>query len=241
MNDGDAAALIMEKRSTEKELIDLGPSFYSQDEYAECLRILFIINRLMGFFRHTRLLLKRLPNDASVVDVGCGGGRFVLHLSRYFPRMSLQGVDVSAPALALASAELQSWQALHLAERVCFKQQEAMRLDLAPSSVDVILATLVCHHMDDDDLVDFLTIAHQAARRAVIIHDLHRHVVAYWGYKMLSYCLCRNRLIRHDGLISIQRGFKRAEWQAALKRAGIHTYRLTWHFPFRWSLILWKK
>ena len=231
----------MKKRSVEKELIDLGPSCYTQREYAECLAILFDINRWLGFFKQTRRLLKRVPEDASLIDVGCGGGRFVLHLSDYFPRMSLVGMDVSAPALALASAELQRWRAAQLAQGVAFKRQETLHLNLAANSVDVLLATLVCHHIEDDDLVDFLQAAYQASRYGVIIHDLHRHALAYWGYKLLSYGLCRNRLIRHDGLISIQRGFKRKEWRALLQRARIDGYRLRWHFPFRWSVVLWKK
>ena len=72
----------------------------------------------------------------------------------------------------------------------------------------------------------------------MIIHDLHRHYVAYWFYKLFSPILFRNRLITHDGLISIKRGFTRKEWHSALNKAGLTNYTLKWCFPFRWQLIL---
>ena len=79
--------MMMKERSKEKELMDLGPSFYTSDEYADCLKILFKLNTLMGFFKDTVNLLSRFPSDISLVDVGCGGGLFLLNLSKYYPNM----------------------------------------------------------------------------------------------------------------------------------------------------------
>ena len=149
--------------------------------------------------------------------------------------MTFLGLDISETAIALAQ------QRKGLIAQVTFQLQPEATLALPPQSVDIVLTTLVCHHMDDDDLVLFLQTAFQAARKAVIINDLHRHPVAYWFYKILSPCLFRNRLITHDGLVSIQRSFTRAEWRQLLKQAHIRHYQIKWGFPFRWSVVLWKE
>ncbi len=226
----------MQQRSKEKELMDLGPPFYTHEEYVDCLKILFKVNKMLGFFSSTVKLLKRFPDDASLLDVGCGGGLFLLHLSKIYPDMKLVGIDVSGLAIAQAQQELIRWNQTN----VKFHLQLKLALDLARNSVDIVLTTLVCHHMDDDDLPRFLQNAFQAARMVVIINDLHRHVLAYWFYKKFSRILFRNRLISHDGLVSIQRSFTRAELQRILQRANISSYEIKWRFPFRWQVVLWK-
>lgn len=226
----------MKKRSREKELMDQGPEFYTPEEYSNCLTILFRLNQLLGFFSSTVKFLKRFPDDISLIDVGCGGGLFLLNLSKHYPKMKLLGVDVSETAIMLAREELKRRQPVNLE----FQLQNQLTLELPKESFDIVLTTLVCHHIDDEALIPFLQNASQAARMAVIINDLHRHAFAYWFYKKTSRFLFRNRLITHDGLVSIQRSFTRAELQTVLKQANLSNYQIKWGFPFRWRVILWK-
>ena len=230
----------MKERSTEKELMDLGPPFCTPEEYAGCLTILFKINKMLGFFGSTIAVLKRFPSHSSLVDVGCGGGLFLLHVSQHYPDMTLLGVDVSATAIEQALHELARWKQTNPNINLEFQLQNQLALALPEHSVDLVLTTLVCHHIDDEALVEFLQNAYQAARLAVIINDLHRHAIAYWFYKRISPRLFRNRLITHDGLVSIQRSFTRANLHDLLKQAGISNYQIKWGFPFRWRVILWK-
>lgn len=228
------------QRSQEKEILDLGPDYYSPQEYVECLRKLFTINKIFGSFSDTVNILKALPKESSsLLDIGCGGGLFLLHLSKHLPDMQLFGTDISPAAIQEAQQSLQQWQKTKPNIRVSFQLQHCPQLQLANNSFDFILITLVCHHLNDDELIIFLQQAYVAAGKAVIINDLHRHRWAQWLYRMVS-PLFRNRLIAHDGLISIRRGFTRSEWQLLLQQAGIKNYQLKWRFPFRWKLILWK-
>jgi len=229
------------KRSKEKELLDLGPGFYTEEEYSQCLKLLFKVNKILGFFRHTVKILQKFPKNTSVVDVGCGGGLFLLHLSKHYPDMQLMGIDISEEAICLAQNELQQWQQHKANINVEFQLQQQTEFTMLPDSVDIVLMTLVCHHIDDNELVSFLEKAHNAARKAIIINDLHRHTLAYWFYKILSPVLFRNRLITHDGLISIQRSFTRSELHFLIKQANITNYRIKWHFPFRWNILILKE
>jgi 2-polyprenyl-3-methyl-5-hydroxy-6-metoxy-1,4-benzoquinol methylase len=231
---------MLTNRSQKKELIDMGPENYTQDEYVECLKKLFLVNKLLGFFRSTKKMLKQLSKTSSLLDIGCGDGLFILHLSQKFPQMQMLGIDISASAIHAADQSLKLWQKSNAGMHVSFKLQERPELNLSENSVDIILATLVCHHLSDEELIIFLKQIYLAATKTVIINDLHRHSIAYWLYSLISPLLFRNRLITHDGLISIERGFTRVEWKLLLKKSGIHHYKLKWCFPFRWELILLK-
>lgn len=228
------------ERSKEKELLDLGPNYYHQDEYRECLKKLFYVNKLFGFFRDTVKILNYFPAKSTLLDVGCGAGLFILHLSKFFPEMHMQGTDISVPAITYANQFLQEWKKKNSYIQVSFKLQEHTKPDIIKDNFDIILTTLVCHHLNDDELVIFLQEMYKAAGKAVIINDLQRNRFAYYIYRLISPLLFRNRLITHDGLISICRGFTRKEWEIFLQRAGIYNYQLKWCFPFRWKLILWK-
>ena len=48
---------------------------------------------------HSLLAGVDLP-DGPVVDVGCGGGRFLAEFGRHFPERDRYGVEISAQALA---------------------------------------------------------------------------------------------------------------------------------------------
>ena len=229
---------MLTERSEEKELLDMGPDYYSPAEYAHCQKMLFRINQLLGFFRNTIQLLKKIPKVTSVLDIGCGGGLFLLHLSKKLPALQLTGTDMSADAIYLADQALKAWRSTYPQTKVSFQVQKAAKA-FPENSVDIVLTTLVCHHLTDAELIDFLPKALQTARVAVVINDLHRHPAALFLYRLVS-PFFRNRLITHDGLISIRRGFTRAEWVLLLNKAGIKHYQLQWFFPFRWRLILWK-
>ncbi|ARB91254.1 methyltransferase [Legionella longbeachae] len=228
------------KRSKEKELIDLGQDYYTPQEYIHSLKQLFKINKLMGIFKHTVHVLKQFSPNAVLVDVGCGGGLFLINLYKYYPGMHLLGLDVSKEAIQLAQDELNNWLPSDETHFIEFQIQQQPELDLSLNSVDIIVLNLVCHHLDDNELVQFLYKANKAVRHAIIINDLQRSFIAYWFYKIISPIFFKNRLITHDGLISIQKGFTRKELKTIVKQAKIHNYRIKWHFPFWWSILILK-
>lgn len=225
----------LKQRSNEKELMDLGEEHYSPEEYQHCLLTLFRINVLFGFFSSTVKVLKKIPHLSTVKDIGCGSGLFLIHLSRYFPHAKFIGMDISSSAIELAKQQA----LLHSTEQVSFELQTIPSFTLPENNVDVILTTLVCHHLSDEELVVFLRTLFFSASKAVIINDLHRHWLPHFLYKLIS-PLFRNRLISHDGLISIRRGFTRSDWQTLLRKTNITHYQITWCFPFRWRVLLWK-
>ena len=103
-------------------------------------------------------------------------------------------------------------------------------------SFDVVLSTLVCHHMTDENLMDFISKACSIARQKVIINDLHRHPLALYLFKMISPIFFRNRLVQNDGPLSIRRAFTHQELNDYLKEMGLNAsqYEIRWKWAFRW-------
>jgi ubiquinone/menaquinone biosynthesis C-methylase UbiE len=78
---------------------------------------------------------------ASIVDLGCGTGRFTQPLAQRFDAKVL-GIDASERMLAVARAK-------HDDGRVEFRQASAEKLPLADGSIDMVFMSMVLHHLPD--------------------------------------------------------------------------------------------
>jgi hypothetical protein len=100
---------------------------------------------------------------------------------------------------------------------------------------DFIISSLVAHHMRDDELVAFIQWMERTARVGWLINDLHRHWLAWAGFRTLAFVFRWHPIVAHDGALSVRRAFTRAELEALLAAAGVQA-ELRWHFPFRWTV-----
>ncbi len=98
---------------------------------------------------------------------------------------------------------------------------------------DVVVSSLVAHHMTHDELIAFLIAMDTHAKSGWFINDLHRHGFAYFGYPLLAQLAGWHPIVRHDGHMSIARSYRPAEWKPILAEAGITDARVHRVFPFR--------
>jgi len=226
---------MLSQRSHQPEWMDLGTSHYSYEEYHDCLFQLARIGRMLGGDKATFWAIDKMsgPPD-SILDVGCGGGLFTLQLASRYPNARISGLDTSRDAIVFAQDRLMECEPS--LSNIQFTVAPSPHLEDIQESFDVVTATLVCHHLSDHEMISFLRQSCRIAKTAVIINDLHRHACAFFGFGALAPLLFRNRLIRHDGLISIRRSFTRRDWKVLLHAAGIDEgcYEITWHWAFRW-------
>jgi 2-polyprenyl-3-methyl-5-hydroxy-6-metoxy-1,4-benzoquinol methylase len=226
-------------RSEESELLDLGPSHYTSQEFEQCLIQLNRVGYYLGGDKASLWALEQLnrsPN--SILDVGSGGGFFTQKLTKKYPEANIVGIDISPEAVVFANQRAKN----EGQKNIKFMLSSAEKLDDLNQRFDVIISTLMCHHLNDEQLVNFLKRAYQLTDHALILNDLHRHYLAYAGYALIAPLLFRNRLITHDGRLSIKRGFIRREWIALLNAAEIplSACSIKWHWPFRWTVIIKK-
>ena len=219
-------------RSTASEWMDapdLDPA-----ELARCLDDLAVVNSVtlaraptIGFLRRAARGRDRL----SVLDVGYGQGDMLRRIARWGKRrgvaLRLEGVDLSPASAVAARAATPSWMDIRYRTGDVF--------DEAPGSVDVIVSSLFTHHLGDEEVVRFLRWMERTARVGWFVNDLHRHAMAFYGFKALSAVAGWHPMVRHDGPVSVARSFRRADWERLLDQAGV-TARVRWHVPFRYCV-----
>lgn len=234
-----AKFLGLNQRSTELEWMDLKEGCYSAKEYGNCLLQLDRIGRFLGGDQATFSALGRLSQlPSSILDVGCGGGGFTMRLAAKYPGAEVVGIDINHEAIAFAQEQLKRERLLNgcsVLQNVRFQHASLGQIS-EEASFDVAIASLVCHHLADVELSVFLQQACRIANQSVILNDLHRHPMATGGFALIAPLFFPNRMIWHDGLLSIRRSFTRKDWARLLMGAGIleSEYAIRWHWPFRW-------
>jgi ubiquinone/menaquinone biosynthesis C-methylase UbiE len=82
------------------------------------------------------------PHQTYVLDVGCGTGQLLCRLADAYPRLTLQGADLSQPYLAEARRRLDRRRA-----RAALAQAAGEALPLRDASVDIITSVFLLHEL----------------------------------------------------------------------------------------------
>lgn len=229
------------QRVRKKELIDFGLDAYSKEEYFDCLAKLDRVGRLLGGYRASFKAFDRLDSTpSSILDVGCGGGYFAIALAKRYPQAAVVGIDINPLAIEHANKVLLSMK--YPPKNVSFELRHIPQLSEAENSYDVVTSMLVCHHLDDHEIIDFINRAGKVAKKSVIFNDLQRSRLAYNLFKGIAPFLFRNRLVQHDGPLSVARSFIKSDWQRYLTASNIPktNSKITWHWAFRYCITISK-
>ena len=222
------------QRSHELEYLDTGN--YTPEEYEHCISELQLVNRWMGDAHALKQTLLRdveqssLP-QFSVLDVGAGSGELLRvaatwarSTGRRFKGVGLELNERSAQAIREESDGFPEITAV---------RGDALRLPFADGEFDYVMCSLFTHHFVDEQVVNILREMSRVARRRIFVIDLHRDPVPYFFYTTLGKLVLKNRLIRHDGALSILRSFKAPELVKLGQRAGLRDVFVEHHFPAR--------
>ena len=96
---------------------------------------------------------------------------------------------------------------------------DALCLPFESASVDVVLASQMLHHFQFDEAVIVVREMNRVARKRAIISDLRRSVFAAAGIWLTSFPLGFHPVSRHDGVVSVMRGFLPSELSDIVKAA----------------------
>ncbi len=190
-------------------------------EFSDAYRELEIINRRLGGIRAIERFLPSAPN-LLILDVAAGA------------------CDVSEALASRSSRRIvvldRNDQGLKRARRSMPVVGDAMDLPFADRSFDVVMASLVFHHLSNEQCRRALAEMWRLARRMVLVNDLHRHPLAYWSIRVLTGMFSRSVMVRNDAPLSVRRAFKPAELMQLAGDAGVpcQVYR---SFPYRLVLV----
>jgi SAM-dependent methyltransferase len=110
---------------------------------------------------------------------------------------------------------------------------DARRLPFPDASVDIVTCSQVLHHFEDADIPVVLRELQRVARRAVIVSDLRRSWIAAAGFWLVSWPLGFHPVTRHDGVVSVLRGFTPRELSVHVQDATGHAADVRRHLGFR--------
>ena len=205
-------------------------------DYAEVLHGLARVNRWTFTAHPLFAFLDRAAKDLvrfRLLDVGFGEGDLLRRVARWARRrrvsVSLVGVDINPRSADIARAQTARDMPIE------YLTGDAREL---PGTFDFIVSSQVAHHMTDRQLYEFLHFMEERALRGWLISDLRRVAFAYHGFPLLARLLGVHRIVREDGQLSIARSFRKADWRAIMRDAGIAAegIRLVKRFPSRLSV-----
>jgi SAM-dependent methyltransferase len=228
----------MRDRVRQPEVMDQ-PNLDS-DRHREALHGLARINR---WSRSAEILWPHLAELAKqgpirVLDLASGGGDVALALWRKAKSAKspfhIDGCDISPTAIAFATRQCQESGA-----DISFYQLDLLNHPW-PTGYDATVCSLFLHHLSDDEAIQLLRRAGQAAGRVVLINDLIRCRTGLLLAHFAGRFLTRSLVVRTDGPRSVRAAFTSAEVSQLSLRAGLEGATIQPRWPCRF-LLQWKR
>jgi SAM-dependent methyltransferase len=118
-------------------------------------------------------------------------------------------------------------------------QGDGLALPFRSRSIDVVICSQVLHHFEGEPMLALLREMHRVARVRVVVSDLRRSYLAAAGFWLATWPLRFHPISRHDGVVSVMRGFTPDDLAAAVRDAvGVEpgvARRLGWRVTTSWS------
>ena len=209
------------KRALPHELPELMDQPCSFDELLGCLRDIARVNSLTFAHRPTLSWLSALPRQREplhIVDVGCGYGDSLRKIHRWAAGrgtvVSLTGIDLNGDAIRAATDATPSGMGIRWIHADAFSYQPS-------EGIDIVLSSLLTHHLEETEIVRFLIWMEAAARLGWFVNDLHRTSFPYRAFGWLTRLIPFHPFVRHDGAVSIRRSFRIDDWERMCVAAGL--------------------
>jgi SAM-dependent methyltransferase len=227
------------KRSMEKEMMDLPGN--PKELLVEDLRNLRTINRYLGGYRGVLKGLRGLVSKTrmsrfSLLDVGTGSGDIPKVIVQWARN---QGIEAKVVALELdpvtvaeAAHQTQQWP------EIVVVRADGMAPPFQETSFDFVLSSQMLHHFSDEKIVALLRTWSRIARKAILVSDLVRDPLAYYGVRVITHLFTRNEMTRFDGPLSVRRALTLNEWRELFRGAAIGSFRVVPIFPYRQMTVI---
>lgn len=212
-----AASLFDLPRRRGREYLDdstLDPAIAlrSLQDVRRCNRMLGGTAAVLSALRPYLAEARSQSRSVTVADIGTGAGDIPAAVRRLGESLGISvrtiGLEWTVP-IAAASRPLCGPSVAG----------DARRLPFADGSVDIAIASQLLHHFDDTDAPAVIRELHRIARRCVVIGDIRRSWIAAAGVWLASWPLGFHPVSRHDGVVSVMRGFAGHELSTLVERA----------------------
>lgn len=225
-------------RAQEDELMD--DFSMGGEELREALKHLRRLNRIFAAPGPTRAGVEKLwldsgrPKALSILDVGAGSGDVNRKLLEWGDR---KGIELKITLVDMTQEACEEARQLFRDEPRVKVVQGDLR-ELEDASADIVTGSQFIHHFDGLLLVEMVSHMRRAAKYGVVINDIHRHPVSYAAVWVVTHVISRNRYIRHDGPLSVAKGFKGRDWRELQQNLQSEGMTYSWKPLFRYSVVI---
>jgi ubiquinone/menaquinone biosynthesis C-methylase UbiE len=207
-------------------------------EVATALSDLRHINQWFGGIGATQSMIaavaqKTGASSLSMLEVAAGAGYVPRAASA---RLRESGIKLDITLLDRANSHLRNGSG-NGAPAVA---GDALALPFADGSFDLVNCCLFVHHLEPQEVVQFVNEGLRVCRIAVMINDLIRGPV-HLALAYASLPLYRSRFTYHDAPASVRRAYTILEMQQMLERSTASRVEIERHPFFRMGVIAWKR
>ncbi|MDP5044898.1 MAG: methyltransferase domain-containing protein [Leeuwenhoekiella sp.] len=232
----------MKSRKLTPELMD-DPSL-DEVTLKAALKDVTLVNKWLGGQQITidglNYFFRKFPQDSyKIVDLGCGDGEMLRTIASYARKQNIKvellGLDLNEKSINLAKEKSKDYP------EISFKKQDILTLDRTSFQCDIVVSVLTMHHFTNEEILVFMQQFLALSKLGVVINDLQRSKIAHTLFKGFSKVFMKTHIARHDGLISIERAFKKNELLMFTNKLPVSSFQLKWRWAFRYLWILEKQ
>jgi ubiquinone/menaquinone biosynthesis C-methylase UbiE len=234
-------------RTDEDELMD---DFSITDaRLTDALDQLRNVNRWLGGYGTTMAVLAPwLRSRASrsqtirILDLGTGIADFPEHIVRWAaiqsPPIALEivAIDANPVTVDYARAALRNRLPEALQSQIKVEVADALDLPYGDDSFDLAMGSMFLHHFAEARAIVVVEEMSRVAGGQILINDLQRHRLAYYGIYALTRLFNASEMMQNDGPVSVLRGFQASELRTIGAKAGLKNVAVRWRYPFRWLM-----
>jgi 2-polyprenyl-3-methyl-5-hydroxy-6-metoxy-1,4-benzoquinol methylase len=224
-------------RSHRKEMLDA--PVISRKILIQNLQELDFLNRRLGghaiSLQGIKQLVRLKDKQYHIADLGCGSGDTLKRIARWARmkgyNVKLTGIDINEDAITYLEHHCRAYS-----EISGIKTDYRSFLETA-ENVDIIHCSLFCHHLTDAEITDMIRLLKSRVKLGFIINDLRRTWMAWIAVRIFTTLLNGSELARHDGPVSVLRGFTENEIKALLQNENVLNYSISRKWAFRFLVI----
>ncbi len=218
------------KKINYPEIMD---DFSIQDERIDiALNELKLINKFLGGISTTKFglnfLLKKNQNLSTLKILDVGSGASDVLISLIDNNQKIISLDLNKRVCNYLKNNL------NISEIVC---TDVKSLPFKQKEFDFIHASLFLHHFNEKEITEILSNLLTLTRFGIIINDLRRSTLAFWGIKVLTFLFSKSIMVKNDAPLSVRKGFTKSELKIILNCLKCQ-YIIRRKWAFRWSIVL---
>jgi ubiquinone/menaquinone biosynthesis C-methylase UbiE len=145
-------------------------------------------------------------------------------------------IDANPVTVEYARTALQKRLSPNLLSKITVEVADALALPYAENEFDLAIAAMFLHHFAHENAVQIVRSMQFVSKHGILINDLHRHPLAYYGIYAITRLLPAAPMVRNDAPLSVLRGFKFTDLKDIANSSGLKNYALKWRYAFRWVL-----